>query len=216
MFSSIVHQTKFWSFTRKKFCVVCALNCARILVVHALYCAQFLLHPALFPTQLEHGMGYSTGWQVGSTFTLVRHCASIMKDNTTMVAGVPTDNSPGPRAPATTTHTTTRTATPDNTHYNTHSDSRRAYNNRPHQLRKPNPLTRRPWRQSGVVSNKQIPLESLVTITGNAESNRLMDRRFGSQFDGFVFQWFLNDAQLRKSIFDEPTAFASGRVKATD
>ena len=34
----------------KRFCVVCALNCARILVVRALDCAQFLLHPALFPT----------------------------------------------------------------------------------------------------------------------------------------------------------------------
>ena len=37
-------------FTRKRFCVVCALNCAQILVVRALDCAQFLLHPALFPT----------------------------------------------------------------------------------------------------------------------------------------------------------------------
>ena len=33
-----------------RFCVVCALNCARILVVRALDCAQFILHPALFPT----------------------------------------------------------------------------------------------------------------------------------------------------------------------
>ena len=57
MFSSIGHKTKFWSFTRKRFCVVCALNCARILVVRALDCAQFLLHPALFPTQLEHCLG---------------------------------------------------------------------------------------------------------------------------------------------------------------
>ena len=48
MFSSIAHKTKFWSFTRKRFCV-CVLNCARILVVRALDCAQFLLHPALFP-----------------------------------------------------------------------------------------------------------------------------------------------------------------------
>ena len=47
MFSSISHKTKFWSFTSKRFCVVCALNCARILVVRALDCAQFLLHPAL-------------------------------------------------------------------------------------------------------------------------------------------------------------------------
>ena len=31
-------------------CVVCALNCARNLVVRALDCAQFILHPALFPT----------------------------------------------------------------------------------------------------------------------------------------------------------------------
>ena len=42
MFSSIAHKTKFWSFTRKRFCVVCALNCARILVVRALDCAQFI------------------------------------------------------------------------------------------------------------------------------------------------------------------------------
>ena len=48
MFSSIAHETKFWSFTRKRFCVVCALNCARILVVRALDCARFLLHPAPF------------------------------------------------------------------------------------------------------------------------------------------------------------------------
>ena len=54
MFSSIAHKTKFWSFTRKRFCVVCALNCARILVIRALNCAQFILHPALFPTWLEH------------------------------------------------------------------------------------------------------------------------------------------------------------------
>ena len=54
LFSSIAQKTKFWSFTRKRFCVVCALNCARILVVRALDCAQFLLHPALFPTWLEH------------------------------------------------------------------------------------------------------------------------------------------------------------------
>ena len=50
MFSSIAHKTKFWSFTRRNFCVVCALNCARISVVRALDCAQFLLHPALFLT----------------------------------------------------------------------------------------------------------------------------------------------------------------------
>ena len=50
MFSSIAHKTKFWSFTRKRFCVVCAQKSARILVVRALDCAQFLLHPALFPT----------------------------------------------------------------------------------------------------------------------------------------------------------------------
>ena len=42
MFSSIAHKTKFWSFMRKRFCVVCALNCARILVVRALDCALFL------------------------------------------------------------------------------------------------------------------------------------------------------------------------------
>ena len=50
MFSSIAHKTQFWSFTSKRSCVVCALNCAQILVVRALDCAQFLLHPALFPT----------------------------------------------------------------------------------------------------------------------------------------------------------------------
>ena len=54
MFSSIGHKTKFWSFTHTKFCVVCALNCAQILVVRALNCAQFILHPAFFPTWLEH------------------------------------------------------------------------------------------------------------------------------------------------------------------
>ena len=53
MFSAIAHKTKFWSFTSKRFCVVCALNCARILVVRALDCAPFLFHPALFPTKLE-------------------------------------------------------------------------------------------------------------------------------------------------------------------
>ena len=45
MFSSIAHKTKFWSFAHKRFCVVCALNCAQILVVRTLDCAQFLLHP---------------------------------------------------------------------------------------------------------------------------------------------------------------------------
>ena len=35
---------------RPRFCVVCALNCARIFAVRELNCAQFLLHPALFPT----------------------------------------------------------------------------------------------------------------------------------------------------------------------
>ena len=44
MFSSIAHKMV------PRPCFICALNCARILVVRALDCAQFLLHPALFPT----------------------------------------------------------------------------------------------------------------------------------------------------------------------
>ena len=48
MFSSIAHKTKFWSFTRKRFCLVRTLNCARISVVRALDCAQFPLHQVSF------------------------------------------------------------------------------------------------------------------------------------------------------------------------
>ena len=43
MLSSIDHKIV------PRSCFVCALNCARILVVRALDCAQFLSHPALFP-----------------------------------------------------------------------------------------------------------------------------------------------------------------------
>ena len=77
MFSSITHKTKFWSFTRKRFCVVCALNCARILVVRALDCAQFSFAPCPFPN-LAGTLRWSTGTfssetcQV-STVTLLWH-----------------------------------------------------------------------------------------------------------------------------------------------
>ena len=85
MFSSIAYKTKFWSFTRKRFCVVCALNCARILVVARARLCPISFAPCPFPNlagTLDAGIGISdTGISLPTPIRGIADMTILKKDN---------------------------------------------------------------------------------------------------------------------------------------